>query len=102
MCYKLVDDESGKIVCLSIIRSATEPGSANLRIDPIKPLPPDVIHSTEPDTMPDELMTLAEFKIPLLHLDEKDPVNLIPVNTKSKPWQEMERSKRHDDDEKCN
>ena len=40
MCYKRVDDESGKIVCRSVIRSATEPGTANLRIDPIKRLPP--------------------------------------------------------------
>ena len=30
MCYKLVDDESGKIVCSSVIRSATEPGTTNL------------------------------------------------------------------------
>ena len=30
MCYKLVDEESGKIICRSIIKVATEPGSANL------------------------------------------------------------------------
>ena len=36
MCYKLVDDESGKIVCRSVIQSATELGTANLWIDPIE------------------------------------------------------------------
>ena len=86
MCSKLVDDESGKIVCWSVIRSATEIGSANLRIDLIEPLPPDTIHSTEPDTMLDELMTMVDLKTPLLHLNEKDPVDLIPTSTKSKSW----------------
>ena len=30
ICYKLVDDESGKIICHSVIWSATEPGTTNL------------------------------------------------------------------------
>ena len=30
MCYKLVDEESGKIICRSVILAAIEPGSANL------------------------------------------------------------------------
>ena len=44
--------------------------------------------------MLDELMIIADFKTPLSHLDEKDPVDLIPASTKSKTWQEMERSKQ--------
>ena len=35
MCYKLVDGKNGKMVCRSVIRSATELGTANLRIDPL-------------------------------------------------------------------
>ena len=30
MCYKLVYDNSGKIICRSVIRSATEPGTAKI------------------------------------------------------------------------
>ena len=94
MCYKLVDDESGNIVCRSVIRSATEPGTANFRIDPIKPLPPDAIHNTEPNAMLDELMTMADLKTSLSHLNEQNPVDSIPASTKSKTWQEMERNKQ--------
>ena len=90
MYYKLVDDESGKIICQSVIRSATEPGTTNLRIDPIEPLPPDAIHSTEPDTMLDEMMTAADFDTPFSDVNKKDPVDSIPAITKSKTWQEME------------
>ena len=93
MCCKLVDDESGKIVCRSVIRLVTEPSTANLRIDPIESLPPDAIHSTKPDAMLDELMTIADLNIPLSHLNENDLVDLILVSTKSKTWQDMERSK---------
>ena len=85
MCYKFVDDESGKIVYQSVIISATEPGTSNLHIDPIKPLPPDVIHSTEPEAMIDELMTMINLNTPLLHINEKDPIDLIPASSKSKP-----------------
>ena len=80
MCYKLVDDESGKIINRSVIRSATEPGTANLRVDPIEPLPPD------PDDVLDEMMSAADFG-----LSNVDPVDSIPASTKSKTWQEIER-----------
>ena len=93
MCYKRVDDKSGKTVCQSVIRSATEPGTANLCIDPIEPLPTDAIHSTEPDAMLDEMMTIADLNTPLLHFNEKDPVDLIQASTISKTWQEIEISK---------
>ena len=86
MCYKLVDDKNGKITCRLVIRSATEPGTANLYIDPTKPLPADTLHNTKPDAMLDDLMTLAYFETSLSHLNEKDPVDLIPASTKSKTW----------------
>ena len=35
MCWKLVDDVSGEIVCRSTICSAIKPGTANLQVDPI-------------------------------------------------------------------
>ena len=80
MCYKLVDDETGKIINRSVIRSATEPGTANLRVDPIEPLPPD------PHDILDEMMTTADFGTPLSSVD---PVDSIPASTKSRTWQEM-------------
>ena len=82
MCYKLVDDESGKIICRSAIRSATEPGTANLRVNPIESLPSDA------DAILDEMMSTADFETPLSNVD---PVDLIPASTKSKTWQEMEQ-----------
>ena len=39
ICWKLVDDNSRERVCRSTIRSATEPGAANLQVDRFKPLP---------------------------------------------------------------
>ena len=86
MYCKLVDDERGKTVCQSVIRSATEPGTANLYIDPIELLPLNAIYSTEPDAILDILMTMADLKTPLLHLNEKDQIGLIPASTKSKTW----------------
>ena len=80
MCYKLVDDETGAIINWSVIQSATEPGTANLRVDPIEPLPPD------PDDVLDEVMSAADFG-----LSSVDPVDLILSSTKSKTWQEMEQ-----------
>ena len=89
MCYKLVDDESGKIINRSVIRSATEPGTANLRVDPIEPIPPD------PDDVLDEMMSAADFG-----LSQVDPVDSIPASTKSKTWQEMEQDEyvQHQED----
>ena len=40
MCYKLVDEENGKIICQSVIRAVTKPGPSNLHVDPIELLPP--------------------------------------------------------------
>ena len=83
-----------KIICRSVIRSATELGTANFCVDLIKPLPVNALHNTEPNAMLDELITLTDFETPLSHLDEKDPVVLIPASTKSKTWRNMERSKQ--------
>ena len=94
MCYKHVDDESGEIICRPVIRSVTEPDTANLCIDPVEPLPSNALHNTEPDAMLDELMTLADFETPLSHLDEKGLVDSILASTKSKTWQYLEKSKQ--------
>ena len=91
MCYKLVDDESGKTVYRSVIWLATEPGTANLRVDPIEPLPSDATRNTKPDAILNEMMTCADFKTPLSNIDIIDPVDSIPASTKSKTWQEMEQ-----------
>ena len=81
-------------MCRSVIRSATEPGTANLRVDPIEPLPPDAIHNTDPDAMLDEMMTAADFNTPVSDVSKKDPVDSIPASTETMTWQEMERSKQ--------
>ena len=91
MCHKLVDNESGKIVCRSVICSATEPGTVNLQVDPIEPLPHDTIRNTYPDAMLDEMMTTADFETPLSNVDS---VDLILASTKSKTWQEMEQHRQ--------
>ena len=91
MCYKLVDNETGKIINRSVIRSATEPGTANLRVDPIKPLPPD------PDDILDETMSTADFETPL---SRGDLVDSIPASTKSRTWKKMEEDsyEEHEED----
>ena len=61
MCYKLVDDNSRKIICRSVIRSATKLGSENLQVDPIKPLSKDAIIDTEEDAILDGFMSFADF-----------------------------------------
>ena len=89
MCYKLVDDESGAIINQSVIRSTTEPGTTNLRVDPIEPFPPDL------DDILDEMMSAPDFG-----LSKVDPVDLIPASIKSKTWEEMERDEyiQHQED----
>ena len=56
MCWKLVDDDSGEIICRSTIHSAIEPGSANLQVDPINSLP-------DPPILPDTSYILDEFYV---------------------------------------
>jgi len=91
MCYNLVDDETGKIINRSVIRSATEPSTANLRVDPIEPLPSDS------DDILDEMMSTADFETPLSCVD---PVDSIPASINSRTWQEMERDsyEEHEED----
>ena len=71
-----------KIINRSVLRSATESGTANLCVDPIEPLSPD------PDDILDEMMSTANFATPLSSVD---PVDLIPPSIKSRTWQEMEQ-----------
>ena len=73
MYHKLVDKESGKIICRSVIRAATEPGSTNLQNDPIEPLPP-------PDAILDELMTAADFKTPISSDKKKNFCGFYSIN----------------------
>ena len=73
MCYKLVNDVSGMIICRSVIRLAIEPGTANLQVDRIEPLP-DPVTDTENVDMVDEFMLLADFDTPFSRKSEKGPV----------------------------
>ena len=63
MCWKLVDDVSGELVCRSTIRSAIEAGTAYLQIGLLESLP----DSVEPSelTLLDDFISLANFKTPL-------------------------------------
>ena len=44
--------------------------------------------------MLDKMMTTADFNTPIADGSKKDPVDSIPTSTKSKTWQEIERSKQ--------
>ena len=82
MCWKLVDDDNGEIICSSTIRSTIEPGSANLQVDPINSLPdPPVLPDTS-DIL-DDFMSLVNFEAPIT---ESGPVGSIPDSTKSRLW----------------
>ena len=65
MCWKLVDDNSGEIINRSTIRSAIEPGSANLQVDPLEPIPKPVDDVTD---VLDDFMSLAILEHPFFIL----------------------------------
>ena len=90
MCWKLVDDISGEIICRSTIRSAIEPGTANLQVDPVEPLPDpiDTIDNTENSGLLNDFISLANFETPLT---PSSPIDIILDTTKSKLWQDVER-----------
>ena len=89
MYWKLVDDNSGEIICWSTIRSAIEPGTANLQVDPLEPLQVPV------DDILDDFMSLADFSTPLS--STANPVESIPHSTKSRVWQDTVTAKHHED-----
>ena len=86
VCYKLVDEESGKIICRSFIRVATKPGLSNLCVDPIEPLPPT-------DAALDKMMETADFKTPVSSDSKEVPAFSLPSTTDTMNWREIERSK---------
>ena len=93
MCYKLVDNETGKIINRSVIvllLNLTLPISV-LILDPIESLPAD------PDDILDEMMSTADFGTPLSSID---PIDSIPASIKSRTWQEMEQDEyvEHEED----
>ena len=61
MCWKLVDDNSGEIINRSTIRSAIEPGAANLQVDPIKLIP-------DPTAAPNEAPTTGTLLDDFMYL----------------------------------
>ena len=97
MCWKLVDDNSGEIICRSTIRSVIEPSTANLQIDPLEPLNTSVQSLEQIEDNPnasilDDFLSLADFEIPISHTTKSGPVDSIPASTKSQAWQDIERS----------
>ena len=98
-----VDDNSGEIICRSPIRSAIEPSTANLQVDPLEPLtksvePSEPIENDNNPDILDDFMSLAGFDTPLSHTTLLDPVNSIPASTKSQVWQDTERGVEHHED----
>ena len=82
MCWKLVDDNSGEEIFRSIICSAIQPGTANLQVDPLKPLPTpvvDIVATTGTSAILDDFMSLANFETPFT---ASGPVDSIPDSTK--------------------
>ena len=98
MCWKLVDDVSGEIICRSTICFAIEPGTANLQVNPIEPNTEVKVESTENDELLDEFILLAGFETPFSRVHNKVPVASIPSSTKSKTWQDIEREEDHHED----
>ena len=90
MCWKLVDDNSGEIICRSTIRSIIELGAANLQVDPLEPIPKPVDNAPTNDIL-DNFMSLADFETPLYHTTMPGPVDSIPASTKSQVCQEIVR-----------
>ena len=84
MYHKLIDTNSGNLICSSDICSATKLRIANLFVDPIKISPKDEIIDTGNDVIFDEFMSFTDFETPLSQLDWQDPVDTVPVITKSK------------------
>ena len=76
MCWKVVDDVSGEIICRSTIRSAVEPGTENLQVDPVEPR---LEKCTElghdngllNNGLLNEFMSLAGFDTPYSRMSEK-------------------------------
>ena len=63
MCWKLVDNKRGNIICRSVIQSAIKPGTTNLQVDAIESLSDDAttIHDIEENAILDRFMSLANF-----------------------------------------
>ena len=85
MCWKLVGNASGEIICRSTIRSAIEPGTANLQIDPLKLIPNPIEHVEDPllsktTKLLDAFMSLDNFDMPFLHTTKLGPVDSIPTS----------------------
>ena len=78
MCWTLVDDNSGEIICRSAIRSAIESDTTNLQVDPVQSLP-DPIDDTK--GLLNNFMSLTNFETPLPQLGLVDS---IPDSTKLK------------------
>ena len=86
---------SGEIINRSTIRSAIEPGAANLQVDPIEPIPKPTTVPTEAPTngmLLDDFMSLADFATPI---SASSPTKSIPDSTKSKLWQDVEQGIIH-------
>ena len=96
MCWKLVDDVSGVIICRSTIYSAIEPGTANLQVDPIEPRPD--ANSDHEDELFDAFTSLSDFDTLFLPMSEKGLVDPIPASTKSKTRQDIYRGEEHLED----
>ena len=75
---------------LPIIRSAIEPGTANLQLDSIEPRPADSTDFDLTNGLFDDYMSFANFDTPLSHTTKPGPVGSIPTSTKSKTWQDVE------------
>ena len=61
MCWKIVDDVSGEIICRSTIRSAIELVTANLKVDPIEPRLEEILDTTEDNGLLSKFVSLANI-----------------------------------------
>ena len=85
MFWKLVNNVNNKIIARSTICLAIGPGTANLQVDPIKPLGEN-FKSTPDDRLHTKIFSLK---------DNKNPIDSLPTQ---KSWFEEKRDHKHHED----
>lgn len=84
MCWKLVDDLSGEIICRSTICSAIDLGTANLQVDLVEPI--EEYYNTNPD---------GNLHTEIFSLDNDDSIASNPAIPNSISWYDKVQGNKH-------
>ena len=83
MTFKIITDDTGEEICRSLIRSAIEPGTQNLQLDPvITPTQGDLMNPTQAPTPVDagtieNLMSPTGFISPIVKSEGMEDINRV-------------------------